>query len=451
MKQNMGVKTPPVHFTIAPVTDGFYSRAVKTFFLSLTVAFFFSGCGRSPESLNRRGVSALNRGESSKAARLLEKSARKSTGAETSDIWAHAGLAAARAGRGGDAEEFLKRALEQDSSNAAANYNLGDLLIQQNRLEEAVPFLENAARSGETVALESLAGISLRKGDLDEAFDYLQQARARDENARVLTSLAVAGKTHFSVEESRELLQHAVTLDPRYAPAHLNLAALLDQNRLDPEQAAAHYEAFLRERPEDDKVPLIRQRLQIMRQRQESGEYSRPDPLRREVENLLDQASRAADAGDKNAALQYCLRAHATASRAERSDLRERALRASATLAPDSARANFGLGQFLLGQNRKTEALVSLEKARELAPGWPMSLRPAILLASELSQKTAAAKMLQAAEQAGAENPDLLLEVGDLYAEALNNERESRRVYQGILDNFSDYSGRATVQARLNR
>ena len=46
---------------------------------------------------------------------------------------------------------------------------------------------------------------------------------------------------------------------------------------------------------------------------------------------------------------------------------------------------------------------------------------------------------------------DLLLEVGDLYAEALNNGRESRRVYQGLLDNFPAFSGRAAVQARLNR
>ncbi|MDF3128772.1 tetratricopeptide repeat protein [Kiritimatiellaeota bacterium B1221] len=425
---------------------------MKTLLLSLTLAFLISGCGRNPETLNRKGVEALNAGEYSKAARLLEKAAEKTEGVAASEIWGHAGLAAAHVkDRKGDAENFLLKALELDPVNLTVNYNLGDLLIQQNRFDEASGYLEKAAALGSAEALEALAGIALRQGEMESAYSYLQQARALDENVRVLTTLAVAGKGQLSVEESRKLLQKAVTMDPNYAPARLNLAALLDQHRLDPAQAASHYEAFLRIHPDDVKVPLVRDRLQLMIQRQESGDFSRPDPVRREVENLLDQASQAAAQGNKMGALQNCLRANAVATRAQRTDLRERALRAASTLAPDSARAHFGLGQFLLSENRKTEAMVSMEKAREIAPGLQMTLRPSILLAAELGRKEAATTMLQAAEQAGAANADLLLDVGDLYAEALNNERESKRVYKVILDGFPGYDKRTDVQARWDR
>jgi tetratricopeptide (TPR) repeat protein len=412
------------------------------------------GCRRDADSLSRKGIEALNAGDSAKAVRLLEKAALKTEDpALAAHHWAAAGLAAARAGRGGDAEMFLTQSLALDPQLFEANYNLGDLLIQQNRLDEAKPYLTKAAgaQPGRTEALESLAGIALRQGDLASAVDYLNQSRNRDENVRVLTSLAVAGKNQFAVEETRNLLQRAVTLDPEYAPAQLNLAALLDQNRLDPAQAQAHYEAFLRLQPEDDKVPLVRQRMQIMEARSASGELSRPDPLRKEVEDLLASASQAANAGDAAAVMQYCLRANAVATRAQRSDLRERALRAATTLAPDSARAHFGLGQFMLGQGRKTEALVSLEKAHALAPAWPMGLRPTVMLAAEMSQKTMAQQLLTSSEAAGAANADFLLEIGDLYAEALNLDKEAKRVYRGILDAFPDSSSAREAQTRLDR
>ncbi|WFB36677.1 tetratricopeptide repeat protein [Kiritimatiellota bacterium B12222] len=424
-----------------------------TLFISCVL---LSSCGRDPAALNRKAVEALNEGEAAKAMRLFEKAAEKaaekSEGSEVADMWAHAGLAAARAGRGGDAEAFLMKAVEVSPSHVEANYNLGDLYVQQNRLDEAVRYLESASISSEgTEPLEALAAIALRQGKLDEAYTYLQQARVRDENVRVLTSLAVAGKQHLTVSQSRDLLQQAVSQDPSYAPAQLNLAALLDQNRLDPAQAMAHYQAFLRLEPEDDKVPLVQLRLQIMETREASGNFSRPDPERQEVEALLDQASEAAAAGNQSLAIQYCLQANAAATRAQRSDLRERALRAATTLAPDSARAQFGFGQFMLGQNRKPEAMQAFAAARSVAPGWPMTLRPAVLLAAELGRNTQATEFLVQAEAAGAANPDFLLEIGDLYAEALNNERESRRVYELILDGFPTYAQRAQVQARLDR
>lgn len=422
--------------------------------LPLFLALLLSACGRNPDVLTQKGIKALNQGDVGKATSLLTKAAERSLGSEDEAYrWGAAGLAAARAGRGGDAESYLAKALALDGQSFEANYNLGDILISQNRLDEAESYLFKAAEvdPSRTEALEALAGIALRRGDFDSAVEYLNRARNREESARVLTSLAVAGKENYSIEQTRSLLQQAVTLDPAYAPAQLNLASVLDQNRLDPAQAAAHYEAFIRLQPEDDKIPLVHQRLQMMESRVASGDVARPDPVRQDVEDLLTQAADAATRGESPLALQFCLRANAAATRAQRSDLRERALRAATTLVPDSARAHFGLGKFMLAQNRKTEALISFEKAQELAPGWPLLVRPSVTLAAELNQTTLADEMLKSSEKAGFENPDVLLEIGDLYAEALNDEKESRRIYQELLENFPDYEKLSDVQARLNR
>lgn len=431
---------------------------MNTFILPLSrlllifCCLWMSGCRRDAETLSRKGVEALNRGERAEAARWLLAAAEKTRDpALLGERWALAGLAAARAGRGGDAEAFLSRALTEDPGRFDAHYNLGDLLIQQNRLDEAKGYFSQAAllAPARTEALEALAGIALREGDLAGAMDYLQQARTREENVRVLTSLAVAGKQQFSVEQTRGLLQQAVTMDPEYAPAQLNLAALLDQNRLDPAQAQAHYEAFLRLLPEDDKVPLVRQRMQIMEARMASGQVSRPDPVRQEVQGLLDRASQAAASGDAVLVMQLCLQANAVAGRAQRPDLRERALRAATTLAPDSARAHLGLGQFMLSQGRKTEALISYEKAHALAPGWPMLLQPAVSLAVELRQKNMAQTMLQSSEAAGAANPALLLEIGGLYAGTLNLDKEAKRIYRSLVDGFPGTPEGAEAAQRL--
>jgi TolA-binding protein len=68
-----------------------------------------------------------------------------------------------------------------------------------------------------------------------------------------------------------------------------------------------------------------------------------------------------------------------------------------------------------------------------------------------MSQKTMAQKMLTSAETAGAANPSMLLNVGDLYAEGLNLDKESRRIYQMVIETFPDAPSAAEAQARLDR
>jgi tetratricopeptide (TPR) repeat protein len=413
-----------------------------------------TACGRSPESLAHKGIEALNEGRSAKAARWLSRAAERSPQeAETADMWNYAGLAAYRAERLEEAEQAFDRAIELDPQHFEANYNYGDFMIRENREEEARPLLQNAASADTTrsEALEALAGIALRSGDFEAAFDLLSRARSRDENARVLTSLAVAGSNQQSLTETRDLLRRAVTMDPSYGPAQLNLASILDQNRQDPEQVIAHYENFQRLEPDNPKTALVRQRIQVMKNRQASGDFASPDPVRLEVEDLLAQATAASQRDEVSAVLQYCLRANAAATRAQRTDLRERALRAATTLAPESARAHLGLANFLKEQGRDRVAFNHFRQAHTLAPAWPLALASAVASAAESGDRNLVRSLLEASTEAGDDNAALLLQVGDLYAAELNDPRQARKVYQIILDRFPEAPEVGAVRGRMAR
>lgn len=448
-----------------PLCSGLHRTGVVRIFVTVkssnqAVYFLYSllllvtACGRSPESLAHNGIEALNAGQEVKAARWLSRAAERSPQeAKTADLWSYAGLAAYRAGQVEEAEAAFSRAIDLNPQHFEALYNYGDLLFRENREEEARPLLQNAAAADETRSepLEALAGIALRNGDFDSAFDLLSRARSRDENARVLTSLAVTGGGRLPLSEIVELLQRAVTMGPSYAPAQLNLASILDQNRLDPEQAISHYEDYLRLETDDIKTARVRQRIKIVNDRLATGDFARPDPVRVEVEDLLSRATAASRRGDDAAVLQFCLRANAAAARAQRSDLRERALRAAATLAPESARAHLGLANFLKDQGRGREAFTHFRLAHTLAPAWPLALDSAVSAAAEIGDQNLVRSLLESSHEAGSDNPSLLLRVGDLYADELNDPRQARRVYQVILDRFPEAPEVSEVQDRMAR
>lgn len=411
-----------------------------------------AGCGASPETLSRKGVEALNEGRHQRAARLLTKAAEKlAPGPDAAPLWDRIGLAEYRAGDPEAAERAFRRAVDLDPDLYSAHYNLGDLLAQNQRHEEAETHLRRAAALApeRTEALERLATIALRREDRAEAIDLLEQARGRNETSRILTSLAVAKSESAPVDELRSLLQRAVTLDPSHAPAQLNLAALLDQNRLDPEQAITHYEAFLRLEPDTDQIPQIRQRIQIMASRADSGNFARPDPARREVESLLEQAAAAAREGSQEQALHFCLRAGALAGREQRTDLKERAYRAAVALAPGSPRAHFALGSLLREQNRTRSGLDALRTANRLAPTWAGALQATVAAAMEEDETAAARQALERSLEAAGEDANLLLLVGRLYEQRLGDSRQAKRVYRDWLETFPDDPRAEDVRALL--
>jgi len=435
-------------------TSSLIDTHVKLIWYFCLIAALTGGCGRSPEALARRGDEAMASANWRKAQRAWSRLAEREAQPErAADAWVQAGRAAYFMEDMDAAREAFEHAVELQPEHMSALYNLGDVHIQLGNTEAAERAFESASRADpvRTEALEQLANLAVRRGDATRAAHLLGEARERQEHARVLTSLAVAGNEQDSADTTRRLLQHAVTLDPSHAPAHLNLASFLDQHGLDPAQALFHYDAVLRLDPHSVREAQIRQRIQLMQAREASGRFSRIDPVRQEVEQLLRAAEQRAADGNIPAALQHCLQAHATAARARRSDLRERSLLKATALGPESARARVALGNFYTEQGRTREAMRELSLAWELAPGWIQALEPAVSLAAELQDKPGADKMLRASAEAAAGDPALQLRIGDLFAELLNDTRSATRQYEKVIRRFPETEQAREARSRLDR
>jgi Flp pilus assembly protein TadD len=127
------------------------------------------------------------------------------------------------------AEEEFRRVLALDSKSAQANFNLGNVLYMTRRNEEAKQTLEAGLRLSPSSAMGHYLNGSVlaRLGDFKAAEEQLQTARA---------------------------------LNPRMPQVTISLATLYLQSGRGPE-AAAMFEAFLKEFPKDPLVPKVRAAL----------------------------------------------------------------------------------------------------------------------------------------------------------------------------------------------
>jgi tetratricopeptide (TPR) repeat protein len=151
--------------------------------------------------------------------------------------------------------------------NARAFYNLGAALVNQNRNEEAIPYLLHALeiKQGYPATRENLGltlteagragahnalGIALSElGRFDEAMGHFAEGLALQPNdasaqCHFGNTLVALGKAPEAVAHYREAIQ----LRPEFADAHYNLArALADQGR--PDEAVIEYEQTLQLAP----------------------------------------------------------------------------------------------------------------------------------------------------------------------------------------------------------
>jgi tetratricopeptide (TPR) repeat protein len=408
-----------------------------------------AACSRDPGRRLTEGLTELENGNPSGALKEFQSAADRLGGhPDEALVWNAVGVAAFGTGKEEEAEAAFLQSLDLDPRLYSAHLNLGLLYRSQGKMEASFSAFSQASQSdvSRSEALEIQAVHAVRLGDQEAALTYLRQAVGRRESARTLSSLAVLSADELSLQERRDLLQQAVSMNPQFAPAQLNLAALLDQHRLDPEQAQAHYEAFIRLDPDSPLVPQAVQRAQVMEARVLSGTLNLPDPVRVEVEDIL---KRASEEEEELLALRLCLQAHAVAARASRVDLRERALRAATTLAPTSARAQVGLARFLREQGRGEESLAAFLSAHELAPQWPPAFSGAVILSMDEANTDQARELLSESEQAVQDQPDALLIVADLYASPLGAGRKARELYRFIRSEFPGSAAAETAEARL--
>ncbi len=147
---------------------------------------------------------------------------------------------------------LYEHAIRVTTGNYFAHANLGILLRNAGRLDEAADQLEKALhiKPDDARAHTNLGTVLEKQGRLEEAVAQHREAlRIKPDYAKAHTNLgAVYAKQGKLVEATRQF-REAVRLRPDYALAHTNLGgALIKQNRL--EEAAAHLGLAVRIQPD---------------------------------------------------------------------------------------------------------------------------------------------------------------------------------------------------------
>jgi len=147
----------------------------------------------------------------------------------------------------------LRAAVEADPANARGFNDLGALLAQTGRVEEAVAQFEKAValKPDFAAARANLGGALAKLGKLDEALAQLRKALELDAgyapaHYNLGLVLSQRGDAQGAIREWRS----ALDLDPKYAEAHASLAdALYAQGRT--AEALAHWRDCIELQPND--------------------------------------------------------------------------------------------------------------------------------------------------------------------------------------------------------
>ncbi len=182
-----------------------------------------------------------------------------------------------------DGETFYRSVLTKNANSPTAHSNLGGVLVEQGRVDEAIAHYESA------LALEpdfefahfNLAAALLQKGLIDDATTHLQRAIEINPNyAKAYYSLGNIAAQKGDPDFAAACYQNALTLNPEFIEAHGNLGNILLQRgdvdlatrhyekviELDPANATAHYNLAtvdLRQQRWDDAIAQLQTALRI--------------------------------------------------------------------------------------------------------------------------------------------------------------------------------------------
>jgi tetratricopeptide (TPR) repeat protein len=182
---------------------------------------------RHPGALHVLGLARLAQGRPREAAESLEQAAGLVVDAAVETYW---GIALRQSGQSGRALEVLQRATAREPAFPLAFHELGVLLFQLRRLDEAQAVLELGLKHAPAMAPLSvvLGGIFL---------DRVDWANAKLAFARALTNApgqpgalfglgaALMGEGEFA--SAAERFRQALARDPGYTQARMRLAACL--------------------------------------------------------------------------------------------------------------------------------------------------------------------------------------------------------------------------------
>jgi arylsulfatase A-like enzyme/Flp pilus assembly protein TadD len=128
------------------------------------------------------------------------------------------------------AREAFEAALEIDRMNAGAYDGLANVLLEENRHNEAIGYLSTSLRfrPAQPQTLTTLAQVLRDQGKLDQATELCERALAMSPKlATAYNTLGRIYRMQGDEARAREMYQRAIEYAPRFDVPHLNLAQLL--------------------------------------------------------------------------------------------------------------------------------------------------------------------------------------------------------------------------------
>ncbi len=168
----------------------------------------------------------------------------------------------------------LKRAIELAPRFAAAWNQLGTIAYQTGRREEAEKYFREALRGepGAYTPLLNLGGVLLNLGKYQEALDLnLRAVRDQPEDALARIQLGVNYWALGYPDKAVEQLREAKRLDPEHFSQPELLLAQIYLERGDRSAAAAELEEFLARRPSSPDAAQVREQLRRLRAEKPAG------------------------------------------------------------------------------------------------------------------------------------------------------------------------------------
>lgn len=171
-----------------------------------------------------------------------------------------------------DTEGLWRAVIAVDPNSAIANNDLGNLLRNQGKLDEAIEHYHRVIKANPTypAVYYNLGNALSSQGKIDESIESYRAAIERLPTfTRAYYSLGLALVVQGRQDEARENFEQAVRLDPGFAEAHNNLGLILaSRGRWD--EAIRHYQRALEVRPD---FALVHVNLgEALAQRGQTGE-----------------------------------------------------------------------------------------------------------------------------------------------------------------------------------
>ncbi len=210
------------------------------------LVLILSGCTPAGPRALLKGRNYLDRGDYAAAAAQFKTAT--TLLATNAAAWNYYGVALHRAGQPDEAVNAYRRALELDRDLLEARLNLGTLLLEQNRADEArTEFTAfTLRRPNDAAGWLKLGTAQLKLGEIVPAERCFSTVIAlKTSEAEAYNGLGLARIQRGKPRDAAQFFSAAVQARPDYAAAILNLATVSQQYLHDNKTALENYRAYL--------------------------------------------------------------------------------------------------------------------------------------------------------------------------------------------------------------